>query len=395
MAKAKKHEEANREPFVRIVKKGTPSRKRSVAVRAGSLLAALLICSAYILIVGRGEISIGEALSQMWNGTFGIPGNERSMRIMMWDTAIYAAKLLCISVALTPAFKMKFWNIGAEGQVVIGGLATAIIMHDYAGSMSKPVMLVVMITVCIIFGALWGIIPAVFKAYFGTNETLFTLMMNYVAMKIMDYFYNMWKGKLSALPTFDKETWFPSLLDHSYTWNIIIFVALAFIMYFYLKKTKHGYEISVIGDSANTARYAGINVKKVIIRTMAISGAICGLCGGLTVAAQNHSIAYSAEAVHTVTNGYGFTAIIVAWLANFNTIGMIFISLLILFLEKGTGQLGNSFPEFSVGAGNVMIGIVLFCIIGGAFFLNYRLVFCDSVKNIFKKKSAKGGAQNA
>ncbi len=365
---------AVKEPFVRIAKRGLPSPALSIGVRAASLAVALLICSIYILIVGRGEVSLGNAFSQMWNGTFGIPGNARSMRIMMWDTAIYAAKLLCVSVALAPAFKMKFWNIGAEGQIVMGGLATAIIMHDF-GDLPKPLMLVLMLVVCVICGAIWGVIPAVFKAYWGTNETLFTLMMNYVAMKIMDYFYNMWKGKLSALPTFPKETWFPSLFDHSYGWNIVIFVVLAVLMYFYLKKTKQGYEIAVVGDSANTARYAGINVRRVIIRTMAISGAICGLCGGLTVAAQNHSIAYSAEAVHTVTTGYGFTAIIVAWLANFNTLGMILIALLIQFLEKGTGQLGNSFPAFSVGAGNVMIGIVLFCIIGGAFFLNYRLVF--------------------
>ena len=372
MTDSSKH--AAKEPLVRIVKKGLPSPQRAIAVRAASLLAALLICSFYILIVGRGEVSLGNAFAQMWNGTFGIPGNARSMRIMIWDTAIYAAKLLCVAVALAPAFKMKFWNIGAEGQIVMGGLATAIIMHD-CGDLPKPLMLVLMLVVCVICGAVWGVIPAVFKAYWGTNETLFTLMMNYVAMKIMDYFYNMWKGKLSALPTFPKETWFPSLFDHSYGWNIVIFVALAVLMYFYLKKTKQGYEIAVVGDSANTARYAGINVRKVIIRTMAISGAICGLCGGLAVAAQNHSIAYSAEAVHTVTTGYGFTAIIVAWLANFNTLGMILIALLIQFLEKGTGQLGNSFPAFAVGAGNVMIGIVLFCIIGGAFFLNYRLVF--------------------
>ena len=365
---------AAKEPFVRIAKNGLPSAKRAIGVRAASLLAALILCSIYILIVGRGEVSLGNAFSQMWNGTFGIPGNMRSMRIMMWDTAVYAAKLLCVAVALAPAFKMKFWNIGAEGQIVMGGLATAIIMHDF-GSLPKPLMLILMIVVCVICGAVWGVIPAVFKAYWGTNETLFTLMMNYVAMKIMDYFYNMWKGKLSALPTFPKETWLPSLFDHSYGWNIVIFVVLAILMFFYLKKTKQGYEIAVVGDSANTARYAGINVRRVIIRTMAISGAICGLCGGLTVAAQNHSIAYSAEAVHTVTSGYGFTAIIVAWLANFNTLGMILISLLIQFLEKGTGQLGNSFPAFAVGAGNVMIGIVLFCIIGGAFFLNYRLVF--------------------
>ncbi len=369
-----------REPLVRIIKRGIPSRSLKILVRVASFAAAILICGIYILAVGKGEISVGSAFAQMWEGTFGTPGNARSIRISLWDTAIYSTKLLCIAVALAPAFRMKFWNIGAEGQVVIGGLATAIIMHDFGDSLPQPVMLAVMIVVCILAGAIWGMIPALFKANWGTNETLFTLMMNYVAMKIMDYFYNSWKGKLSALPNFPKNTWLPSLFDKSYGWNIVIFLLLAVVMYFYLKNTKQGYEISVVGDSVNTARYAGINVKKVIIRTMAISGAICGLCGGLTVAGQNHAIAYSAEAVHTVTTGYGFTAIIVAWLANFNTLGMIAFSVLIRFLEKGTGQLGNSFPAFSVGSGNVMIGIVLFCIIGGAFFERYKLVFRKSEK---------------
>ena len=364
-----------REPFVRIIKRGIPSKPLSYGVRAASFAAAFLICAIYILIVGKGEVSVANAFSQMWEGTFGTPGNMRSIRISVWDTAIYSTKLLCIAVALAPAFRMKFWNIGAEGQVIMGGLATAIIMHDFGDSLPKPIMIVLMIVVCILAGAVWGMIPAVFKANWGTNETLFTLMMNYVAMKVMDYFYNAWKGKMSALPNFPKETWLPALFDKSYGWNIVIFLLLAVLMFFYLKHTKQGYEISVVGDSVNTARYAGINVKRVIIRTMAISGAICGLCGGLTVAGQNHAIAYSAEAVHTVTSGYGFTAIIVAWLANFNTLGMIAFSLLIRFLEKGTGQLGNSFPAFSVGSGNVMIGIVLFCIIGGAFFLRYKLVF--------------------
>ena len=386
-----KNSGAVHEPLVRIVKRGMPTPGRAVMVRAASLGVALLICAMYILTVGKGEVSIADAFREMWNGTFGILGNERSMRIKIWDTAIYAAKLLCISVALAPAFRMKFWNIGAEGQIVMGGLAAGILMHDFGTAMPKPLMLVLLLVLSMVCGAVWGIIPAVFKSYWGTNETLFTLMMNYVAMKIMDFFYNLWKGKLSALPNFDKETWFPSLFGKGYGWNIVIFVALAFLMYFYLNKTKQGFEISVVGDSANTARYAGINVRKVIIRTMAISGAICGLCGGLTVAAQNHSIAYSAEAVHTVTSGYGFTAIIVAWLANFNTIGMIAFALLIQFLEKGTGQLGNKYAAFSIGAGNVMIGVVLFCIIGGAFFLNYKLVFRKRPKKNAEEKTEVSG----
>ncbi len=372
---------------MRIVKNNNHSRLHSFLVKAGSLLTAAVICGIYIMIVSKGEVSIFQALDIMWTGTFGIIGNADSMKTMIWDTGIQSAKLLCIAVALTPAFKMKFWNIGAEGQMVMGGMAAAILMHDYV-NLPRPLLLVLVVVSCVVAGAIWGIIPAFCKAEWGTNETLFTLMMNYVAMKIMDYFYNAWKGKLSSLPPFNTKTWFPALFGQDFAWNIVIFVALTILMYFYLKKTKHGYEIAVVGDSVNTARYAGINVKKVIIRTMAISGAICGLCGGLTVAAHNHNIASSAEAIHAVTSGYGFTAIIVAWLANFNTIGMILISVLIIFLEKGTSAIGDQFTAFSSGGGSVLIGIVLFCIIGGAFFNNYKIIIegkKKAAKNIVEK----------
>ena len=230
-----------REPFVRIIKRGIPSKALSYGVRAGSFAVAILICGIYILAVGKGEVSVASAFSQMWEGTFGTPGNMRSIRISVWDTAIYSTKLLCIAVALAPAFRMKFWNIGAEGQVIMGGLATAIIMHDFGDSLPKPVMLLLMLVLCILAGAVWGMIPAVFKANWGTNETLFTLMMNYVAMKVMDYYYNAWKGKMSALPNFPKNTWLPALFDKSYGWNIVIFLLLAVLMYFYLKHTKQHY----------------------------------------------------------------------------------------------------------------------------------------------------------
>lgn len=368
-----------REPFVRIVKKNLQTNEGGVKVRVLSFLFALVICFAFILIVGKGEISLGRAVSSMWKGAFGIMGNSKSMSISVWDTAIFTAKLLCVAVALAPAFKMKFWNIGAEGQMIVGGLVAGIFMHNCVGLFKTPFGILLSVVCGILAGALWGLIPAFCKAQWGTNETLFTLMMNYVAMKIMDYFYNDWKGMNSALPNFDKSTWLPSVFGHTYTINIIVFVALAVLMYFYLKKTKQGYEIAVVGESQNTARYAGINVKWVILRTMAISGAVCGLCGALTVLGQNHTVSYSGDAVHALTSGYGFTAIIVAWLANFNTIGMILFSLLIIFLKKGTGQLGNEFPALSTGADNVLVGVMLFCIIGGAFFLNYKLVFCERV----------------
>ncbi len=371
---------AAREPFVRLAKRDSMPTLQAWAIRGIALILALLFCGLFVRLVGG--LNLREAGYAMWKGTFGQPGNITSIRIKCWDSAIYASKLLCIAVALAPAFKMRFWNIGAEGQVLIGAMATAIVMHDYAEVLSGPVLYITMFAACILAGALWGLIPAFFKAYWGTNETLFTLMMNYVAMKFMDFFYNAWKGKNSAMDTINRESklgYLPEILDHGYTINIIVFVLLAVIMYFYLKKTKHGYEISVVGESYNTAHYAGINVRKVIMRTMIISGAICGLCGGLTVAGQSYS--FSSE---TTAGGYGFTAIIVAWLAKFNTLGMILISLLIIFLEKGTGQLGNTYPAFATGADNVLIGLVLFIIIGSEFFINYKLIFNQKTTRFFR-----------
>ncbi len=374
-----------KEPLVRIAARKECGKGRALAIRGGALVLSLLFCGLFIRIVAG--ISIFEAFAAMLKGTIGQIGNATSMKIKCWDSAIYAAKLLCIAVALAPAFKMRFWNIGAEGQVIVGALCTAIVMHDFS-SLPKPVLYILMILVCIIAGAVWGIIPAVCKAKWGTNETLFTLMMNYVAMKVMDYFYNSWKGGNSSLGKINGDTqigYLPEIFGHRYTINIIVFLLLAIVIYFYLKKTKQGYEIAVVGESSNTARYAGINVTKVIIRTMAISGAICGICGGLTVAGQSQTIAYSGEIINSITSGYGFTAIIVAWLAKFNTIGMIGISCLIVFLEKGTAQLGNTYSALAVGAGNVLIGMVLFFIIGSEFFIRYRL--------IFREKSGKKAAK--
>lgn len=371
-----------KEPLLRIVKREDMPKLRAWLIRGSALVLALLACGIFVNIIAG--LSLGEAFYAMWKGTFGDPTNPVSVKIKCWDSVIYATKLLCIAVALAPAFKMRFWNIGAEGQVLAGALATAIVMHDYPDKLSGVWLYLAMFAACIIAGALWGLIPALFKAYWGTNETLFTLMMNYVAIKVMDRFYNSWKGINSSLDSINRETkigYLPKIFEHGYTINIIVFVTLAVLMYFYLKKTKHGYEISVVGESQNTARYAGINVKRVIIRTMLISGAICGLCGGLTVAGQSHSI--SSE---TTAGGYGFTAIIVAWLAKFNTIGMILISFLIIFLEKGVSQLGNTYAAFSTGAGEIMIGLVLFFILGSEFFIGYKLIFSEKIKSAFRRK---------
>ncbi len=370
---------AVREPLFRISKRAIIPRRVAWMIRILSFIAALAANALFVyIVIGIDPI---ELYTTMWQGAF---GNS----IYRWATFVTAAKLLCIAVALAPAFKMRFWNTGAEGQVLAGGMMAAFVMYNFS-NLPTPILFATMIVSSIIVGGIWGMIPAIFKAKFNTNETLFTLMMNYIAMKIVDYFYNSWKGSRSSLGQLNKGTkagWLRSLWSNSTEngilqkedfWFILIVLIITVLMFFYLKKTKQGYEIAVVGESQNTARYAGMSVSRVMIRTMFLSGAICGLCGFLTVSAQSHTISSNSA------GGFGFTAIIVAWLSKFNTIIMIGVSLLIIALKLGTELVANTYSSvgFSTSASEVVVGILLLFIIGGEFFINYRIVF--------RKKSAK------
>lgn len=353
-----------KEPFLQVSKRRNKAGwQERLLIRFIALLLALIVCGAVIVaLVKMNPVDVYKAI---WDGAM---GSERRL----WQTIRDTMVLLCISIGLAPAFKMKFWNIGAEGQVLMGALSTAIVMVNFS-TLSTPLLFTIMIVSSVVMGAIWGLIPAIFKAKWNVNETLFTLMMNYVAMQLVDYYYNIWKGSKASLGMLNPGTKAGYLPEYNGSSNSIIVTVVLIItvlMYIYLKKTKHGYEIAVVGESENTARYAGIDVKKVIIRTMLISGAVCGICGFLTVSGQDHSIASDSTA-----GGYGFTAIIVAWLAKFNTAIMIAIALLIVFLEKGTAHIADTFVGFDANASKIVIGIVLFFIIGSEFFINYKLNF--------------------
>ena len=280
--------------------------------------------------------------------------------------------LLCISLALTPAFKMKFWNIGAEGQVLIGGLVTAACMKYFSASIQGIPLFILMLVSAVVSGMIWGIIPAFFKARFNTNETLFTLMMNYIAIQLVSLMIAIWvptgSQVVGVINRQSKIGWLPDLFGQKYLLNILIVMLIMFVVYVYLKYSKHGYEISVVGESENTARYIGIDVKKVILRTMAVSGAICGIAGFLLVAGTDHSI--STE----TAGGDGFTAIMVSWLAQFNPLVMMFTSFIITFLEIGAGEIATSF-NLNQSVAEILSGIIIFFIIGSEFFINYKIDF--------------------
>ena len=368
-----------RAPLFHIARRDRMHPAAAWGVRVGAFVLALLLNAVWVwCMVGVDPITF---YGTMLKGAFGSSS-------YLWPTFKAAAKLLCIAVALAPAFKMRFWNIGAEGQVLIGGMAAAIVMHDYP-SLPVHVLLLLMLIASVIVGSIWGLIPAFFKAKLNANETLFTLMMNYIAIQIVLYFYHAWTPPSGSTPgvinpRFPKtpnsqKGWFSSLwggqsngslLQKEDFWFIVIVVVIAILMYFYLKITKQGYEISVVGESHNTARYAGIGVNKVILRTMLISGAICGLCGFLTVSSQDHSI--SAD----LAGGYGFTAIIVAWLSKFNTFTMAGVSLLIVALERGAALMTTNYDSqgFSDPAASVLVGVMLLVVVGSEFFIQYRIL---------------------
>ncbi|MBQ8323585.1 MAG: ABC transporter permease [Clostridia bacterium] len=376
-------------PLFHIVGRGRGQLPMYLAwgIRIGAFLLALLLNAAFVYLVV--QVDPLTFYGTMLKGAFG--------EGYLWATVKGAAKLLCIAVALAPAFKMRFWNIGAEGQVLVGGIAAAIVMF-YCTNL-PPVVIILLMAVCsIIAGGLWGLLPAVFKAKMDANETLFTLMMNYIAMNLVMYFYNLWRGPKTALGKINLTThkgWLSSLWEerdangfliqgeeslftNSDFWFVVIIAVITVLMFFYLKYTKQGYEIAVVGESRNTARYAGISVNKVMLRTMIISGAVCGLCGFLVVSSQSNTVSTS------MAGGYGFTAIIVAWLSKFNTFTMAGVSVLIVALEKGAAQMANQYGSigFSPAAADVMIGIMLLLIVGSEFFIHYKVAFRKKTKEV-------------
>ena len=227
----------------------------NLLVRVISVLASLVVCAVVIMLLTKKNPI--EIYASMFKGAFGT-------NLRIWNFFQNTAILLCISLAITPAFKMKFWNIGAEGQVLIGGLATVCVMMFLGNSLPYPVLILVMIVASVAASIVWAVIPAFFKAMWNTNETLFTLMMNYVAMQLvaffLKYFVKSGSGTLAPMPDFG----LPVIFNQPYLLNIVIVAVLTAVVYIYLKKTKQGYEISVVGESENTAKYIGINVKKVI-----------------------------------------------------------------------------------------------------------------------------------
>jgi ABC-type uncharacterized transport system permease subunit len=363
-------EHGTRMPRVRMVKRAQIPLSKAILIRLTAILCALVVCAFLIYLITHYDPV--EVYKSICSGALGTPRR-------CWNTARDTAMLLCVALAITPAFKMRFWNIGGEGQILVGGLATAAIMLYLGNRLPTFWLFVLMIVASLAAGLVWGLIPAYFKAKFNTNETLFTLMMNYVAIQLTAFFCILWESRAGSgtVGTINQETragWISTSVlpdvfgTFNYAINVGAVLVLTLLIFLYLRYTKQGYEIAVVGSSENTARYAGINVKKVILRTMALSGALCGFTGFLLVSGSSHTIS-------TGTAGSrGFTAIIVSWLARFNPFVMALVSFFLVFMDKGAVEIANAFG-LNESASEIITGIILFFILGSEFFIRYQLIF--------------------
>ena len=356
--------------MIQISKRGAVSRKRNIAIRLAAIVLAIIVCAVITMATtGTDPFAV---FSAFINGSF---GSERKLWIFLQDTAI----LLIISLAVTPAFKMHCWNLGAEGQVLAGAMAAAACMVLLGDTVSNGALIACMVIASVVTGAVWAGIPALFKAKFNTNETLFTLMMNYVATQIVAYFCVKWENPVGSctigvINAQNEAGWLPQL-GNKYLLVIMVAILMTVLIYFYLSYTKHGYEIAVVGESERTARYIGIKVPRVIIRTMLFSGAICGVAGLLLVGGIHHTVSTS------LVGGQGFTAVMVSWLAAFNPIVMILTSALLIFMGSGANQLASS-CGLNQSFGDILTGVLIFFIIGSEFFVQYKISFRKKSKEV-------------
>ena len=349
-----------------ISKRDTLPLPKALLIRGGILVLALVFCGLITtLLTGQDPIAVYRTILK---GAFGSP---RRIGVTFRNVAV----LLGISLAVTPAFKMRFWNIGAEGQTIIGCLATTTCMILLGGKVPHALLIVISLAAALLAGAIWGFLPAFFKAKWNTNETLFTLMMNYIAMQLASYFIIVWEvpkgaGKIGIINQDTRTGWLPEV-GNSYLLPILIVGLMTVLMYVYLQYSKHGYEIAVVGESQRTASYAGIKVDRVIIRTMVLSGALCAMMGFMMTAGIDHTL------TTTIVNSRGFTAVMVSWMSKFNPFIMIASSLLLVTMDRGASEVASTL-SLNHSFADILTGIILFFIIATEFFITYKVTLRKS-----------------
>ena len=365
----------NHEPLFHISKNDAVPVKKALLIRVIAVLAALVFVGIMsMILIKENPFLIFKA---MIDGAF----------IDIWTLLQNTALLLMFGLAVVPAFQMKFWNLGANGQVLIGCLAAISCMKfipTVAPNISNFLLIIIMIAASLLASCVWSVIPAVFKAFFNTNETLFTLMMNYIALALVDYFVFTWdksgSGSIGIVNLLTgRKGWVPDIANNKYILSVIVAVIMTVLMYVYMKYTKHGFEVSLVGESVNTAKYVGINVKKVIIRTLLLGGIVCGILGFLYAGSVSHTI-------NQEVGGLGFTAILVAWLANFDSSVMVLTSFFVVFLDTGSKYVSTQFQLNSNDYANIVVGIIFFFVIGCEFFIRYKIQFNKKKPTVSERK---------
>ena len=354
-----------------VVKRDSCSLWKMLLLYVGAVAAALLLGAVLLLALGVNPM---EYYSKMF--TMGMVGNKIAYKAFENYLKVFVP-LVLTAVGLSLAFKMRFWNIGGEGQFIVGAIVAAVVAFKAGAVLPGAVTLLLMCLAAMAAAGAYGAIAAALKVRFGTNETLLTLMLNYIALYLLQFLgetkagWNFFLDPDSARPKF---AGFPDNADmitfplgpFNLNLSLIIAIVLCVLLFGYLKYTKHGYEIAVVGDSPNTARYAGMKVGRIVVRTIFLSAALIGLAGAFYVS--------SAGTLSTsVTNDVGWTGIVVAWLAKLNTVGIVITALLITVLQFGCQAASTTYSSIDANFADLIQGIILFAVLAADFFTRFRL----------------------
>ena len=338
-----------------------------------AVFAALFIGAIILMSIGVNPIAY---YTRMF--TMGTIGNRIAYKTFMNYLADFVP-LFLTSVALSLAFKMRFWNIGGEGQFIVGSVATAFVAIKLGGVLPGWLVLILMCLAAMAAAGIYGVIVAALKVRFGTNETLLTLMLNYIALYFLVFLmetkqdWNFFLDPNVPRPVpinFGSTVAFPGIsLGGKFQLNIcvILAVVIGIMVYVYLRYTKHGYEINVVGDSSGTAHYAGMKVSRVILRTVFLSACLIGLAAAFKVGTTG--ILSTA-----ITDDVGWTGIIVAWLSQLNAAAIFFVSALISLLHFGSTIAAATFSQVDSSFANMLQGLILFLVLAADFFIRFRLV---------------------
>ncbi|MFN2221706.1 MAG: ABC transporter permease [Candidatus Promineifilaceae bacterium] len=361
-------------PFsLKFEKRLYPSRVAMLVVPLVSLLLALLFGAGLLAIAGADP---WETYKAMLAGAFGTPELWREGQFYnLTELLVKAVPIILTGLAVSVAFRMLFWNIGAEGQLVMGGLAAAAVALFLPPALgflpeSPWLWLPLLMIAAILAGAIWALIPALLKAFLNVNEIITTLMFNYIAILLYRYLYQLaWKDPegfgFPGSALIPEYTWIPRISGRLH-WGILLALAAAFLVWLIMDRMRWGYEIRLIGENRTAARYAGVSIVRNIILVMILSGGLAGLAGFVEISAISHRL-QSGLAV-----GYGFTGIIVAWLAKLNPWGGVIVGILLSALFVGGEQIQITMG-LPASVSLVLQGAILLFVLGGDVFTRYRL----------------------